>query len=140
MEDKIKNWEVLTNSITEDWIVKYFELDEEERAYSIDYSWVANDVGGIFEFADMFFNFSDVLECYKHKITKEQLFLWYDWCLSNPFVNISLAKYILSPKENRKTQSLFECINCGYTENADLQATFNLLQRGQSLMEVKTDR
>ena len=43
-------------------------------------------------------------------------------------------------KENRKTQSLFECINCGYTENADLQATFNLLQRGQSLMEVKTDR
>ena len=43
-------------------------------------------------------------------------------------------------KENRKTQSLFECINCGYTENADLQATFNLLQRGQSLMEAKTDR
>ena len=103
-ENKIKSWEVLTNSITEDWIVKYFELDEEERAYSIDYSWVANDVGGIFEFADMFFNFSDVLECYKHKITKEQLFLWYDWCLSNPFVNISLAKYILSPKERKEQE------------------------------------
>jgi putative transposase len=43
-------------------------------------------------------------------------------------------------KENRKTQSLFECINCGYTENADLQATFNLLQRGQSLMGAKIDR
>lgn len=39
-------------------------------------------------------------------------------------------------KENRKTQSLFECVNCGYTENADHQATFNLLQRGQSLMEA----
>ena len=39
-------------------------------------------------------------------------------------------------KENRKTQSLFECVKCNYTENADLQATFNILQRGQSLMEA----
>ena len=104
MEDRILEWNRLTNSITEDWIAEYFELDEEERAYSIDYSWVANDVGGIFEFADMFFNFSDVLECYKHKITKEQLFLWYDWCLSNPFVNISLAKYILNPQERKEQE------------------------------------
>lgn len=39
-------------------------------------------------------------------------------------------------KENRKTQSLFECVNCGYTENADYQATLNLFQRGQTLMEA----
>jgi putative transposase len=39
-------------------------------------------------------------------------------------------------KENRKTQSLFECVNCGYAENADLQATFNILQRGQSLLKA----
>lgn len=37
-------------------------------------------------------------------------------------------------KENRATQSFFECISCGYSENADLQATFNLFQRGQTLM------
>ena len=103
-ENKIKSWEVLTNSITEDWIVKYFELDEEERAYSIDYSWVANDVGGIFEFADYWFNFSDVLDCYKHKITREQLFTWYDYCLENQFVNISLAQFILSPEEKLKKE------------------------------------
>jgi len=36
-------------------------------------------------------------------------------------------------KENRKTQSLFECIKCGYTENA----AYNILQRGQSLLEAK---
>ncbi len=45
-----------------------------------------------------------------------------------------------SSKDNRKTQSLFECINCRFTENADLQATQNLLQWGQTLMEAKTDR
>jgi putative transposase len=43
-------------------------------------------------------------------------------------------------KENRKTQSLFECIQCGFTENADFQATLNLFQRGQSLMEANVDR
>lgn len=42
-------------------------------------------------------------------------------------------------KENRKTQSLFECIKCGHTDNADFQATLNLLQWGQTLMEAKTD-
>ena len=39
-------------------------------------------------------------------------------------------------KENRKTQSLFECIKCNFTMNADAQACINILQRGQSLMEA----
>jgi putative transposase len=39
-------------------------------------------------------------------------------------------------KENRKTQSLFECVKCGYIDNADFQATLNLLQWGQTLMEA----
>lgn len=43
-------------------------------------------------------------------------------------------------KENRKTQSLFECVKCGHTDNADFQATLNLLQWGQTLMEAKTER
>lgn len=46
----------------------------------------------------------------------------------------SKCKY--TAKENRKTQSLFECVNCGFTENADFQATLNLLQWGQTLMEA----
>lgn len=43
-------------------------------------------------------------------------------------------------KENRKTQSLFECVKCDYTENADYQATLNILQLGQTLMEAKTEQ
>ena len=43
-------------------------------------------------------------------------------------------------KENRKTQSLFECVKCGHTDNADFQATLNLLQWGQTLMEAKTEQ
>lgn len=37
-------------------------------------------------------------------------------------------------KENRKTQSLFECVSCGFTMNADEQACINLLKRGQTLL------
>ena len=104
MKNKILEWNRLTNSITENWIAEYFELNEEEAASGIDYDWVADDIGGIFEFADMFFNFSDVLDCYKHKITKEQLFLWYDYCLSEFYINISLAEFILSPEEKAKQE------------------------------------
>lgn len=42
-------------------------------------------------------------------------------------------------KENRKTQSLFECVSCGFTENADFQATLILYQRGQTLMEANVE-
>lgn len=43
-------------------------------------------------------------------------------------------------KENRKTQSLFECVKCGHTDNADFQATQNLLQWGQTLMSHNVEQ
>lgn len=43
-------------------------------------------------------------------------------------------------KENRKTQSIFECIQCGFIENADFNATLNLYQRGQTLMEANVSQ
>ncbi|GAJ73370.1 DNA primase [Vibrio sp. JCM 18904] len=33
-------------------------------------------------------------------------------------------------KDNRKTQSHFECIKCGYTNNADIVGALNILERG----------
>lgn len=97
----IKKWRTLTDKIAENWIREYFKLEEDEE---ITVDWVANDIGGVFEFADMFFNFSNVLDCYKYQITKEQLLDWYDYCLSNQFVNISLARFILSPEERTKQE------------------------------------
>ena len=101
MKSLISKWGNLTNEITENWIKEYFELEEDE---SVDFYWVADDIGTIFEFADYFFNFSNVLDCYKYNISKEKLFLWYEYCLDNQFVNISLAKYILSPQERREAE------------------------------------
>ena len=36
-------------------------------------------------------------------------------------------------KENRQTQADFECVECGYTENADVVGAINILKRGQAL-------
>ena len=36
-------------------------------------------------------------------------------------------------KENRTTQALFCCVQCGYTENADVVGAMNVLQRGRAL-------
>ena len=37
-------------------------------------------------------------------------------------------------QENRPTQSKFECVNCGYTENADVVGAMNILMRGRGLL------
>lgn len=39
-------------------------------------------------------------------------------------------------RENRATQSLFECVECGHSENADLQATKNIMKLGTQLMHA----
>lgn len=78
--------------------------------YILDCSW-----GTFFEFLE-----------YKTKIIK----------VNPSFTSQKCSKCGHTCKENRKTQSLFECISCGYSENADLQATFNILQLGQQLMEA----
>jgi putative transposase len=37
-------------------------------------------------------------------------------------------------KENRKTQEEFQCIQCGHNENADLNASINILAEGHSVI------
>ena len=101
MQKKINNWEKLTDEIVEDWLVEVFELEERERLYII-VDWVADSPGGVFNFGDYFIGFDTVLEYYKHNITPEQFFNWYNFCLSNQKVNISLARFILSPQEKKE--------------------------------------
>lgn len=108
MKEKIEEWKSLTKLITENWIRKYFEIDKNEE---ITIDWMGNDVGGVFEFGDYYFDFNNVLDCQKHKITKKELFKWYDFWLSNSKIKLSLVRYILSPKE-RKEQEQKELQRC----------------------------
>ena len=38
-------------------------------------------------------------------------------------------------KENRPTQAKFECVECGYTENADVVGAINILERGRATVQ-----
>ena len=96
--DNIVEWKKLSNKIAEQFLYHYFDdLDP-------DYWWVSNDVGGVLNYGDYFFSFDTILTCYKLEITFEQLISWYDFCLSNQSVNISLAKHILSPQERKEAE------------------------------------
>ncbi|WP_043885254.1 RNA-guided endonuclease InsQ/TnpB family protein [Gallibacterium anatis] len=39
-------------------------------------------------------------------------------------------------KENRQTQAHFECVECGYTENADVVGAMNVLARGRAIVHA----
>ena len=98
VKSKINEWENLTNKITEQFLYDYFDDNTPE------YYWVGDEVGGVLNYGDYFFNFSDILVCYKLEITFEQLINWYDFCLESQKVNISLAKFIVSPEEKLKKE------------------------------------
>ena len=96
--DNIVEWKKLSNRIAEQFLYHYFDdLDPY-------YWWVCDGEGGILCYGDYFISFDTILTCYKLDITFEQFINWYDFCLDNQSVNISLAKYILSPKERREAE------------------------------------
>lgn len=43
-------------------------------------------------------------------------------------------------KENRPTQSIFECIECGHADNADANACVNILELGHQLMHANVNQ
>ena len=98
IREDILSWESLTNKLTEQFLYDYFD---DVNPY---YWWVSNDVGGILNYGDYFFSFDTILTCYKLDISFEQFISWYDFCLSNQSVNISLAKYLLSPQERKEAE------------------------------------
>ena len=98
IKNEILEWENLTNKLTSRFLYDYF--DDEDP----DYWWVSDDIGGVFNYGDYFINFDTILTCYKLEITFEQFISWYDFSLSNQSVNISLAKYILSPQERKEAE------------------------------------
>ena len=40
-------------------------------------------------------------------------------------------------KDNRQTQALFECVDCGYQNNADVVGAINVLNRGQEILAAQ---
>ena len=80
-------------------VVKFLE-DYFDAEY-FDYTWV--DTGNIFQFADYYISVSTILECYKHKVSKEDFYNWYDETLEQQ-TDLSLAEFILSPTKREEAR------------------------------------
>ena len=98
IKDDILKWSTLTDEIACRFLYDYFDDNSPE------YFWVNEEFGTILNYGEFYFNFSDILTCYKLYITDEQLFNWYYFCLESESANISLAKFILSPKERKEQE------------------------------------
>lgn len=84
------------NKLVVKWLEDYFDAEY------FDYTWIDNH-GSIFEFADYFVNLSTVLNCYKHKISKEDFFNWYDESL-NQQTDLSLAEFAILPAKREEAR------------------------------------
>lgn len=79
MSDVIIEHENNIKRLTQWFIKLYFKED-----YDIDQIqdlYVGQELGGIFEINDHFFNFSDAYFCLKHQVKSDVLFDWYDYNL-----------------------------------------------------------
>lgn len=98
---QIEKWENQTIKITNQFLLDYFDDNNP------DYFYIGDEIGGVFNYGDYFFDFSNVLICYKLGVTKEQLFQWYDFCLENQSTNISLDRYILNPQDKKEQEEKY---------------------------------
>lgn len=97
----IEKWKTLTDKLTSYWIKDYFGLEEDDY---IDADWVER--GGVFNFADYWFSFQNVLDCYELGVTKEQLFNHYDKTLTGE-IDLNLRDFILSPKKLKEQKEKY---------------------------------
>ena len=80
-------------------VVKFLE-DYFDAEY-FDYTWI--DTGNIFQFADYYLSIPTILECYKHKVSKEDLLNWYDETLLQQ-TELSLAEFIILPAKREEAR------------------------------------
>ncbi|EPK7482852.1 zinc ribbon domain-containing protein [Proteus mirabilis] len=61
-----------------------------------------------------------------------------------PVLLITRLRTTCYVKENRQSQSQFECLECGYTANADINGARNILAAGHAVLacggRVQSDR
>jgi hypothetical protein len=97
----IEKWKNLTDKITSRFIKEYFELEEGDY---VDADWI--DIGGVFNFSDYWFSFSNILDCCELGVTKEQLFDWYDKSLTQE-IDLTLRDFIILPEKQKEQKEKY---------------------------------
>jgi hypothetical protein len=97
----VTKWKEITNSLTEFWIRRYFQLDKDEE---VDFFWV--EIGGVFCFADYWVGFNTVLFCLENNVEEDKFFDWYDHCILVGG-GVSLQDFLLSPQKRLEQEQKY---------------------------------
>lgn len=71
MIKEIIAYEQACNGIAKKFVRKYFDRE-------VDWRWIADDIGGILEVGDYYFNLDRMVTALRYKATQKQLFDYYD--------------------------------------------------------------
>jgi hypothetical protein len=97
----VTKWKDITNSLTEFWIRRYFQLDKDKE---VDFFWV--EIGGVFCFADYWVDFNTVLYCLENNVEEDKFFDWYDHCILVGG-GVSLKNFLLSPQKRLEQEQKY---------------------------------
>lgn len=71
MKTDILNWEKETHALAIKFTHKYFGKDS-------DFYWIADEVGGVLQVNDYFFDLNRIVDAIKYSAAKKKLFAFYD--------------------------------------------------------------
>jgi hypothetical protein len=90
---EITAYEKACNNIAKKFIKRYF-------GNNVDWEWIAEDIGGIIQVADYFFNPDRMITALRYKATEKQLFDYYDMQLEVGLNSKAFGKRTLFSFEN----------------------------------------
>ena len=71
----LKDLEMAIQDLTDVFVKKHFGDDA-------DYYWIADDIGGVLQVNDYFFNLEHIMDFTRYSYTSKQLFEYYDYTLN----------------------------------------------------------
>lgn len=99
-------YEEICFELAEKFIEHFYDTDEEEFRYNIDWFFVADDPTGVVDVSDCFFNIEHCHQALKYGYTYDQLMDWYYDYLDEDKPNTCLRDYLKLKEAKKPLQTL----------------------------------
>lgn len=77
----LTTWEIATTAMTKEFLKQVFPKNQD------DYYWVSDDIGGVLNVGDHYFDLNRIVEYFRYNATPEQLLEFYDIELEHAWSN-----------------------------------------------------
>ena len=87
MEKLKEQYEEICNEYKNKFIARYFYFNDGSKAEN---EWIANEVGGILEVNDYYFNFEEIRLCIDNNYQWEDISQWYDYVSRVKLIDVNI--------------------------------------------------